>query len=110
MSEQELIEAKVTPLHKKTERQIEAERKHQEKIDTYRNKKIDEIHEKVSLGVMQIVGSMKKLPWCARVAVCTEILFNLKNKNYGEAGEWIGDPDEEHRAPWCVRLGWSRKK
>lgn len=102
-SEQEVIEAHSTPPPAKTKRQLRAEEQHRLKQEQYREKKLDSLYRKLRLGTMQLIGSMKKLPWCARFEVSWEIIWKLQNKKYNELGDWIGDPEDEHKAPWCVR-------
>lgn len=85
-------------------RQRKADAKHKLKSDAYRAKKLDEMSKKVNLGVLQVVGSMKKQPWCSRVSICWEILWKQTNPNYDEGGEWIGSEEDRFKLPWCVRF------
>jgi len=89
---------------KRAKRQLAAEAKHKVKSDAYVQKRMDEIHDKIALGTIQIVESMKKQPWCTRLEICWEVLFKRNNPNYNEVGEWIGPEEDLNRAPWCVRL------
>ncbi len=85
-------------------KQRKAMEKHKVKGDEYRAKKLDEISRKVNLGVIQVVESMKKQPWCSRLEICFEVLFRRANPNYNEVGEWVGPEEDRDRSPWCVRL------
>lgn len=76
-----------------------------EQLNLYRLKRIEEISRKVNLGIIQVMASIKGTPWCSRVAICFELLFKIKNTDFNEFGEYIGQGAEK-QIPWCVT--WSR--
>ncbi len=76
-----------------------------QKLNLYRTQKVVDINRKVNLGIVQVIASIKKTPWCSRLSLCFEIFFKIKNKNYNEFGEYIGKNQKEKNAPWCVILG-----
>jgi len=64
--------------------------KQQIKQRAHANRRMDEIHAKLQLGVMQVISGIKELPFYRRVLVAVEILFALENRNYNAYGEYIG--------------------
>jgi len=80
-----------------------------QKIELYRTKKVAEINNKINLGIIQVLAAIKTTSWCSRIAICFEILFKRKNKDFNEFGEYIGNPEEEKKLPWCIRLNYSIK-